>query len=122
MVMGIVLMISHVSGRDIADYDVTIPRFGAITTGRVYKENSSNGVNRNYAIGGNKRMTTSIRLTRTGGDITPSLQMSSGSRIILRYNGGGDAYAGSTTTLALATPLTTVVRVQAQGSWSPDEW
>lgn len=46
--------------------------------------------------------------------------MSAGDRVLLSYNGGASAYTGGRTTLRISTPVTTVVRVQAQESWSPD--
>ncbi|MFA9493253.1 type 2 lanthipeptide synthetase LanM, partial [Streptococcus sp. E17BB] len=41
----------------------------------LYKENHTNGVHQNDAIGGNKRINTSIQLSRTGADITGSYQL-----------------------------------------------
>ncbi|MFA9414795.1 MULTISPECIES: hypothetical protein [unclassified Streptococcus] len=119
-IVGIGVVISQVSARQIGDYDVTIPRFGNITTTTLYKENHTNGVHQNDAIGGNKRINTSIQLSRTGADITGSYQMGPGDVIYMPYHGGAGAYIGSGTKLSIATPVSTVVKVQAQGSWSPD--
>jgi endonuclease I len=107
--------------RQVASYNITTPRQGSITTGSLTKANSSRGVHNNTAIGGNKRINTSIRRRSNNADITPSYNMGAGSRILLNYSGGGSAYRGVNTTLGVATPITTTVQVQAQGSWSPDE-
>lgn len=120
VIMGLGASIAHVSARQIASYDVTIPRQGNITTGRLIKEGYTNGVHRNDAIGGNKRINTSIKRASDGIDITGSYTMGAGDRIELAYRNGSGAYVGSATTLSIATPLSTYVRVQAQGSWSPD--
>ncbi|AGM98260.1 hypothetical protein [Streptococcus iniae] len=119
-VMGIGVFVTQVSARPIAGYDVTIPRFGNINTGRLVKEGYTNAVHRNNSIGGNKRINTSIKHANTGNDITGSYSMGAGDRIELAYNGGSGAYVNNATTLSIATPATTVVKVQAQGSWSPD--
>lgn len=107
--------------RSISTYDVTIPRQGAIVTGSLKKESAGKGVHNNSAIGGNKRINTSIRLKKDSSNITPSYNMGSGDRITLSYSGGGSSYNGSNTSLGIATPVTTTVKVAAQGSWSPDE-
>ena len=120
VVIGIGICINQVTAREIRGYDITIPRFGNITTGRATKEGYTNGVHNNSAIGGNKRINTSIQHANTGNDITPSYSMGSGDRIELAYYNGADAYVGNATTLSVATPVTTYVKVQAQGSWSPD--
>lgn len=103
-------------------YNVTLPRQGASTTGYAKKENDSRGVNSNTAIGGNKNLNTAIRRTSNGVDITPVYTLASGSRIIMSYSGGGSSYKGAGTTLALASKLGNSVRIQCQGSWSPDEY
>ncbi|WP_447460183.1 hypothetical protein [Streptococcus phocae] len=118
--MGFGVLIAQVSARQIAGYDITIPRYGNITTGRLIKEGYTNGIHRNNAIGGNKRINTSIKRASNGADITGSYQMGPGDRIELSYRGGAGAYVNNATTLSVATPVTTVVKVQAQGSWSPD--
>lgn len=107
--------------REIKSYDVTIPKFGSITTGEIKKVDLTKGVHNNTAIGGNKRINTSIRKASNNSDITPSYNMGPGDRILMSYSGGASAYKGTKTTLALSTPLTTVVSVDSQGSWSPDE-
>lgn len=126
--MFIITLIASVLGvsvpvfaRQIAGYNVTIPRQGSMTTGSLKKETNSRGVNNNTAVGGNKRINTAIRRKSNNKDITPAYNMGAGTRIFLSYSGGGSAYNGTNTTLAVATPVSTVVSVQAQGSWSPDE-
>lgn len=101
-------------------YNVTTPRIGSITTGRIVKKSSKRGVHHNTFIGGGKRINTSIRNARYNTDITPQYQMGSGDRIYLSYNNGGDSYIGVTTTLGIASPLTTFVKLNVRGSWSAD--
>ncbi|MBK0347103.1 hypothetical protein JDW15_00460 [Aerococcaceae bacterium zg-ZJ1578] len=114
------VFVSQISARQIAGYDITIPRFNNITTGYLIKEGYTNAIHRNNAIGGNKRINTAIKNANTGSDITSVYQMGAGDRIALAYNGGAGAYVNTATTLSVSTPVSTVVRVQAQGSWSPD--
>lgn len=101
-------------------YDVTIPRVGSTHTGSIVKQKNNSAVHNNRAIGGNKRISTSIARHGNKVNITGSKTMGAGDRVLLTYNGGASAYKGARTTLRISTPVTTVVRVQAQGSWSPD--
>ena len=110
-----------VFARNIGSYNVTIPAEGSITNGKLLKTGLTEGVNNNTAIGGNKKINTSIRRASNNSDITYGVTMTAGTRAILDYKGGASAYKGVNTTLGLATPLLTVVKVQAQGTWSPDQ-
>lgn len=117
---GLGISASAVS-RTVRGYNVTLPRQGASTSGYAVKANNSKGINNNSAIGGNKHLNTAIRRTSNNTDITPVYTLTPGSRIALNYKGGGSAYRGAGTTLSLSSKLGNLVRIQAQGSWSPDE-
>lgn len=124
MVLGSLLMILSVGmpafAQVVKTYDVTIPRFGSTHTGSIVKKKKNSGVHNNRGIGGNQRISTSIAWHGNKVNITGSKTMSAGDRVLLSYKGGASAYTGARTTLRISTPVTTVVRVQAQGSWSPD--
>ena len=79
-------------------------------------------INNNYSTGGGKTLNTSIRSAYSGADITTVYQLSSGSRIVMYYNGGGDNYIGSDTRLAMAPQFGNHVRIHTSGSWSPDSY
>ena len=116
------LFLPTVLARQIGDYDLTLPRFSSDTTSALEKENASAGINNNDSTGGGKTLNTSIRSAYSGADITPVYQLSSGSRIVMYYNGGGDNYIGSDTRLAMAPQFGNHVRIHTSGSWSPDSY
>lgn len=109
-----------VSARNIANYDITMPRFGGVTkTDSLYKTNQSRAVNNNTAVGGDYTMHCAIY--RGENKMTSTYSASSGDRIYLSYNSPSDA-EGSNLKLGGWTGLTTYVKVQTRGSWSPDEY
>ena len=69
------LFLPTVLARQIGDYDLTLPRFGADTTSELEKENASAGINNNDSTGGGKTLNTSIRSAYSGADITPMYQL-----------------------------------------------
>jgi hypothetical protein len=121
--MSSLIMIAFIANiviaRGIQGYDVTISREGSMTTGRIRKEKAEGAVNRNNYIGGNKPVHTSIRLSGTTQDVSETITIHSGERKGLAYYNVHQVI-GRDTTLALATPVWVVVRVEARGSWSPD--
>ena len=116
------MFLPTVLARQVGDYDLTLPRFHSDTTSALEKENASAGINNNDSTGGGKTLNTSIRSAYSGADITPMYQLSSGSRIVMYYNGGGDNYIGSDTRLAMAPQFGNHVRIHTSGSWSPDSY
>lgn len=110
---------TFVSARNIAEYDVVMPRFGGATyTDTLTKTNQSRAVNNNGYIGGGYKMNCAVYW---GSDkITEDYSLTSGSRILIPYN---EAYnfVDSNVKLGMWTGLTTYVKVAASGSWSPDE-
>lgn len=120
--MVIAMFSPAILAREIASYGLVLPRIGASTTGWLTKTNASGAVNNNESTGGGKNLNTAIRNAYSNTDITPTYNLSSGSRIIMDYNGGGRHYIYSNTTLALASQFGNLVKIQTQGTWSPDQW
>jgi len=109
-----------VSARNIANYDMIMPRFGGVTkTDSLYKTNQSRAVNNNTSVGGDYTMHCAIY--RGGDKMTSTHSAGSGDRIYLDYNSPSNA-EGSNLKLGGWTGLTTYVKVQTRGSWSPDEY
>lgn len=108
-----------VSARNIDEYDMIMPRFGRVTkTDSLYKTNQSRAVNNNTSVGGGYTMHCAIY--RGEDKMTPTYSAGSGDRIYLGYNDPSDA-KGSYLRLGGWTGLSTYVKVQTSGSWSPDE-
>lgn len=121
LTLGTAIPVLANSGKTIKSYNIILPRIGNSTTGNIIKVNKSAGINNNQSIGGGKTLNTSIKRASNGSDITPSLKIGSGSRVAFNYNGGNSNYVGANTKLSMASGLLNVVRIQTQGSWSPDD-
>lgn len=107
--------------RNIESYDLIVPRVGGTDyTNPTAKVNSSRGVDNNTSIGGGYVQYTAIyRGTTT--QVTQQAEIRSGSRVTLPYNSGQNQ-PGTGYRLGHTNKLTTLVRVQARGTWSPDEY
>ncbi|HFZ6943048.1 TPA: hypothetical protein ACGMLK_000102 [Streptococcus agalactiae] len=109
-----------VSAREVDTYNLIMPRFGGITkTDSLYKSNQSRAVNNNTSVGGGYTMHSAIY--RGENKMTSTYSAGSGDRIYLNYNSPSDAQ-GSNLRLGGWTGLSTYVKVQTTGSWSPDEY
>lgn len=108
---------TSVSARTIRNFDVTIPAQGSMTTGSAKKVNTSSAVINVKQIGGKKTIKAAIR--NKNSDITSIKKISKPGRYYINYKNASSA-VGKNTTLALSTPVSTVVQVHASGYWSPD--
>ncbi len=108
-----------VSARNIADYNLTMPRLGGVTkTDSLYKTSQTRGVNNNTSVGGGYTMHCAIY---KGEDkVTATHSAGSGDRIYIKYNDPASA-ENCNLKLGAWTGLSTYVKVQTSGSWSPDE-
>ncbi|MBT9283074.1 MAG: hypothetical protein KM312_10815 [Hydrogenibacillus schlegelii] len=117
----IMLVKSIALARNIERYDLIIPPFGQTAfTAPTSKVNYSRGVDNNSSIGGGYAQYTAIYRGNTL-QVTEKVEIRSGDRVLLPYLPGqnlpGEGYR-----LGHTSKLTTYVRVQAQGTWSPDEY
>ena len=105
--------------REIANYNMIIPRFGGVTyTDTLLKDNQSRAVNNNTSVGGGYTMNCAIY--RGNDKLTGTFSANSGDRILLKYNNPAND-VGTRVKMGAWTSLFTTVKVQATGSWSPDE-
>lgn len=114
----ILLGFSYAFARNIASYDLIVPRLGGTAfTEPLTKVSSSSGVDNNTNIGGGYRHYTAIY--RGVDRVTERVEITAGSRVILRFNSGQNL-PGTGYRLGHTSELFTPVRVQARGTWSPD--
>lgn len=96
-----------------------MPAVGSVSTGKITKNNTTSGVNNISSIGGKKSVVMAIRTTKDNKDVTNKKTVSKVGRYFVDYKSASKV-VGKATTLALSTPVTTIVSVHNAGSWSPD--
>lgn len=119
--MGATGFVSASSDRAVADYNLVIPRFGLSTnyTDTEVKVGTSSAVNNNTSIGGGYDLNCAIFNTANS-QMTKTKSFNSGNRVLLNYNDAASA-KGVKCKLGIWSDLTTAVKVQVSGSWSPDD-
>ena len=116
----LVMSTMYISARSVGSYDITMKRFGGVSyTDSLYKENQSRAVNNNTYIGGGYSMGCAIYRGETRISEIRTIYM--GDRVYLNYHAPSDA-EHSRVRLGAWSKITTYVKVQTQGTWSPDEY
>lgn len=114
-------MAISVSARNVADYNLTMPRLGGkIYTSSLKKTGTTKAVNNNTSIGGGYTMHCAIYKASDSSKMSSTKSCGSGDRILIPYNDASSA-KGVNVKMGAWTSLTTGVKVQTSGSWSPDE-
>jgi len=114
----ILLGFSYAFARNIASYDLIVPRFGGTAfTEPLTKVSTTSGVDNNTNIGGGYRHRTAIY--RGVDMVTEQVVITAGSRVVLSFLPGQNL-PGTGYRLGHTSGLLTPVRVQARGTWSPD--
>lgn len=110
-----------VSARTIGSYDLVIPSFGLSKnyTDTEVKSGTTRAVNNNTSVGGGYDLKCAVFNTANS-QMTETKKFSSGDRVLIDYNNSSSA-KGVKCKLGIWSDLTTTVKVQARGSWSPDE-
>ena len=110
-----------VSARNVADYSLTMPRLGGkIYTNSLKKTGTTKAVNNNTSIGGGYTMRFAIYKASNSSKMSSTKSCGSGDRVLISYNDASSA-KGVKVKMGAWTSLTTTVKVQTSGSWSPDE-
>lgn len=110
-----------VSARHIGNYDMIMPRGGGISyTDSLTKTGTTRAVNNNTSIGGGYTMHCAIYKNSDSSKLSSTKICGSGDRVMIDYNNASSAN-GMSVKMGGWTSLTTTVKVQTSGTWSPDE-
>lgn len=121
LIMAFTMLSSVAYARNIGNYDLIIPRFGAMNySSPLKKTDATRAVNNNTSIGGGYTLNCAIYKSSDNSKMSGTKSFSSGDRIYISYNDASSA-KGQNVKLGIWSSLTTTVKVQASGSWSPDE-
>ena len=114
-----VLGIGVAYARNIAYYDLIVPRLGGSAyTSPLTKVGTSRAVDNNTSIGGGKRVWSSISRGTT--TVSYFVWMSSGERVLHDYRPGQNVPTTGYRVRHMS-DLLEPVRIQTRGTWSPDE-